>query len=65
MSEQNPTVVSPCVSICALDSEDICTGCHRTAKEILGWATMNDSERRRVLENTQQRARAQGKYFEG
>jgi Predicted Fe-S protein len=27
-------VASPCVSICALDEQDICTGCQRTVAEI-------------------------------
>ena len=32
-------VRSPCVSICALDDADICTGCQRTVAEITGWST--------------------------
>ena len=30
-------VASPCVSICALDNDDICLGCQRTVKEITDW----------------------------
>ncbi|WP_148709664.1 DUF1289 domain-containing protein, partial [Pseudomonas syringae group genomosp. 3] len=30
-------VRSPCVSICALDEQDICTGCQRTVSEITQW----------------------------
>jgi len=42
-------VSSPCVSICALDEQDICIGCHRTGDEILRWAQMSNEERRQVL----------------
>ncbi|MDY6799010.1 MAG: DUF1289 domain-containing protein [Pseudomonadota bacterium] len=46
MSER---VSSPCVSICALDEQDICIGCHRTGDEILRWTRMSNEERRQVL----------------
>lgn len=46
MSER---VSSPCVSICALDEQDICIGCHRTGDEILRWTQMSNEERRQVL----------------
>jgi predicted Fe-S protein YdhL (DUF1289 family) len=42
-------VSSPCVSICALDEQDICIGCHRTGDEILRWTQMSNEERRQVL----------------
>jgi len=37
------------VSICALDEQDICIGCHRTGDEILRWTQMSNEERRQVL----------------
>lgn len=46
MSER---VSSPCVSICALDEQGICIGCHRTGDEILRWTRMSNEERRQVL----------------
>ncbi|MBN7770118.1 DUF1289 domain-containing protein [Marinobacter daepoensis] len=42
-------VRSPCVSVCALDENDVCIGCHRTGDEILRWTQMTDEERRSVL----------------
>jgi len=42
-------VRSPCVSICALDQDDVCIGCHRTGEEILQWTMMTDEQRREVL----------------
>ncbi|WP_155517391.1 DUF1289 domain-containing protein, partial [Pseudomonas amygdali] len=35
-------VRSPCVSICALDEQDICTGCQRTVNEITRWSRMSN-----------------------
>ncbi|OZG70116.1 DUF1289 domain-containing protein [Hahella sp. CCB-MM4] len=42
-------VKSPCVNICALDEEDICVGCHRSAAEIAAWSGLSDEDKRRVL----------------
>lgn len=42
-------VRSPCVSVCALDENDVCIGCNRTSDEILHWTRMTDDERREVL----------------
>jgi len=41
-------VPSPCVSICALDENDVCTGCFRTGPEISRWGMMNPDEKRAV-----------------
>ena len=35
MSEIDPE--SPCISVCLLDENDICTGCFRSADEITDW----------------------------
>ncbi|MGC8121190.1 DUF1289 domain-containing protein [Marinobacter sp. VGCF2001] len=42
-------VRSPCVSVCALDENDVCIGCHRSGEEIFRWTQMTDEERRQVL----------------
>lgn len=46
---QSKPVPSPCVDICALDSNDVCIGCRRTAIEIGRWWEMTDEEKRKVL----------------
>ncbi|MYM61939.1 DUF1289 domain-containing protein [Pseudomaricurvus sp. HS19] len=46
---QEKPVKSPCVSICALNEEDICVGCFRTGMEISRWGGSSNEERRRVL----------------
>ncbi|KPP97129.1 DUF1289 domain-containing protein [Marinobacter sp. HL-58] len=48
-------VASPCVSICALDENDICVGCQRTGDEIMQWPRLTDEERRAVLEKVAER----------
>ncbi|MDM3888100.1 DUF1289 domain-containing protein [Pseudomonas sp. BCRC 81390] len=56
-------VPSPCVSICSLDEQDICTGCQRTVAEISRWSKMDNSERRAVLKLCHERALAAGVIF--
>lgn len=58
-------VRSPCVSVCALDDHDMCTGCQRTAAEITQWGRMSNDERREVLKLAHERAKAQGLVFAG
>lgn len=60
MSTIERPVPSPCVSICALDEDDICTGCQRTVEEITRWSRMDNAERRKVLELCHERAKSSG-----
>ena len=53
-------IKSPCISLCALDINDVCMGCQRTGEEISRWGTMTNQQRRYVLEQVEQRARQQG-----
>lgn len=62
ITERRP-VASPCVSICALDEQDICIGCQRTALEITHWGQMSDDERREVLRRCDERARIGGQLL--
>ncbi|ODS22790.1 hypothetical protein AB835_12215 [Candidatus Endobugula sertula] len=48
-------VKSPCISICALDDNDICTGCFRSADEITGWGHYSNKQKREVLAQTYKR----------
>jgi predicted Fe-S protein YdhL (DUF1289 family) len=56
-------VASPCVSICSLDEDDVCIGCHRSADEILAWGKMDNAQRRETIAKSEQRARDAGAYF--
>ena len=59
MSDERP-VKSPCVSVCALDEQDICVGCQRSGEEITRWGRMDNAERRAVLARCRERALAAG-----
>ena len=56
-------VASPCVHVCALDEDDICTGCQRSVDEITRWGRMDNTERREVLVRCMERARAGGQFL--
>lgn len=62
MQAERP-VASPCVEICALDERDICIGCQRSAMEISRWGRMSNAERRAVLSQCEERARAAGRLL--
>ncbi|MEX1667639.1 DUF1289 domain-containing protein [Zhongshania guokunii] len=51
-------VASPCVSVCALDEEDICMGCYRSLREIGDWSELNNAAKREVIVLASQRCRA-------
>lgn len=54
MSEEKP-VKSPCISVCALNTDDICVGCYRTALEITDWVMYSNVKKREVLQQCQKR----------
>ena len=60
MTAPERPVASPCVSICALDEQDICAGCQRTVDEITRWSRMDNAERRAVLALCHERAKSSG-----
>ena len=63
MSTQEKPVASPCVSLCALDEDDLCVGCQRSADEIRRWGLMSNDERRAVLQRCGERARLSGQLM--
>ena len=54
MSELND-IPSPCVSICALNTDDVCVGCYRTGDEITRWWGMDNTEKQQTLNLAKQR----------
>lgn len=50
-------IESPCISLCALDDDDICLGCFRSVDEITRWSQADDSERKAILEASGERSR--------
>ena len=63
MSNTERPVASPCVNICALDDDDVCSGCQRTVAEITRWSRMTNPERREVLLLCHERATASGMWM--
>ena len=53
--KKHQDIPSPCVSICALDDDDICVGCHRSGEEITHWGSMNLAQKSEVMEKVRQR----------
>jgi predicted Fe-S protein YdhL (DUF1289 family) len=54
-------VSSPCTRKCTLDQNDICVGCFRSEREIIGWLRMNETEQRATLERCEERKAKQNK----
>ena len=44
------TIISPCVSVCRLDTEEVCIGCGRTRKEIREWTFYSDRRRVTIMQ---------------
>ena len=55
MSDKPP---SPCISVCLLDENDICTGCYRSAAEITDWFMATDEDKREILRRARERMQA-------
>ncbi len=53
MSEQEPK--SPCISVCVLNTDDVCLGCYRTAEEITDWFMASAEEKRAIIERARKR----------
>ena len=50
-------VKSPCISICALDENDICSGCYRTGNEISHWGSYSEEQKLEVMKLVRERAK--------
>ncbi|MGJ8687519.1 MAG: DUF1289 domain-containing protein [Spongiibacteraceae bacterium] len=59
-SDGIPDVASPCISVCALDENDICMGCFRSSQEITDWVELSNDRRREVVLQAHQRCK---KYY--
>ena len=52
MTQAAPT--SPCISVCILDEQRTCLGCHRTLDEIARWGRMSVTEQWEVMARLEQ-----------
>lgn len=46
---------SPCIQICRIGDDEYCVGCRRTLAEIAQWSSLNDDEKRKVLDSLRAR----------
>ncbi len=53
--EPQQSVASPCISVCALNENEICLGCGRSLHEIAEWSAADDTRRQMMLEQARQR----------
>jgi predicted Fe-S protein YdhL (DUF1289 family) len=54
-------IASPCNKVCTIDPRSgLCHGCGRTLHEIAQWASLSESERRRIMAELPQRTGADG-----
>jgi hypothetical protein len=42
-------VISPCVSVCRIDDNNMCEGCGRSLKEIREWSIYSDKRRSIIM----------------
>lgn len=52
MNSSNNALVSPCIGICEIAADGLCTGCLRDLSEIAEWSQMSDAERLRLMDKT-------------
>lgn len=55
MASEELEVTSPCISVCVLDSNDICQGCYRSAGEITDWTTLTNAQKHQVMVKVRER----------
>jgi predicted Fe-S protein YdhL (DUF1289 family) len=55
--------MSPCLSICTLDENNVCMGCFRTLDEIRNWAKFSGDEQWALVEELQVRRATRKKKF--
>jgi uncharacterized protein len=58
MNTEVKPIASPCVSICALDDNDICVGCHRSGQEIAGWGSKSEREKAEIMVKVREREKS-------
>jgi predicted Fe-S protein YdhL (DUF1289 family) len=49
------SIPSPCIHVCRIEADGLCSGCLRTLAEIAGWATLSEAEKLQVLAELEKR----------
>lgn len=45
----NSAIQSPCIQVCELNSDEVCSGCYRTSDEIGRWLIFTEEERAKIM----------------
>ena len=53
-------VITPCVSICRLDKENICIGCGRTKEESQKWKNLKPFIQKKIINKLKKRKEKMG-----
>jgi len=57
MSEKK--IKTPCIGVCRLnDTDEYCTGCFRSNKEIMEWRAANDERKLEIVKSAEDRKAA-------
>ncbi len=62
-SHAEPEIKSPCMSLCCLDEQDVCIGCHRSVKEITAWGRMDNQQKKETMMQVVKREQASGRMM--
>ncbi len=49
MNTARSAILSPCIGVCEVAADGLCTGCLRDLSEIARWSQMSDTERLRIM----------------
>lgn len=52
-------IESPCISICVVDENNVCSGCYRSLNEIAQWSASSDAEKQVILVAAKKREKAE------
>ncbi len=50
MNTATSAILSPCIGICEVAADGLCSGCLRDLSEIAAWSQMSDAERTRIMD---------------
>lgn len=50
MNSSSSAILSPCIGICEIAADGLCTGCLRDLSEIAQWSQLSDSDRLHLMD---------------
>ena len=59
---KTPEVASPCIQVCQLDQQQVCTGCGRTLGEIGEWSVATAVRKQQINQDARMRRQRMKEY---